>query len=129
MNTWKTFNFKENFRHLDNTIEVKLHNNKVVSIWNIVGGTPLDKKGEQIDIKDIGWFRAKKDLSRFNKLQKHYETLEKYDFDTLDNFEFAIYDTYIEQEDKIKIEKLFKKLTKHIEKVKEQILIESKLFL
>ena len=129
MNTWKTFNFKENFRHLDNTIEVKLYNNKVVSIWNIVGVTPLDKKGEEINTDDIGWFRAKKDLNRFNKLQKHYETLEKYDFDTLDNFEFAIYDTYIEQEDKIKIEKLFKKLTKHIEKVKEQILIESKTFL
>lgn len=129
MNTWKTFNFKENFRHLDNTIEVKLHNNKVVSIWNIVGGTPLDKKGEEINTDNIGWFRAKKDLNRFNKLQKHYETLEKYDFDTLDNFEFAIYDTYIEQEDKIKIEKLFKKLTKHIEKVKEQILTESKTYL
>lgn len=129
MNTWKTFNFKENFRNLDNTIEVKLYNNKVVSIWNVVGGTPLDKKGEEINTDDIGWFRAKKDLNRFNKLQKHHETLEKYDFDTLDDFEFAIYDTYTEQEDKDKITKLFKKLKMHIKIAQQQILIDSKLFL
>lgn len=60
MNTWKTFNFKENYRELNNTMEVKLYDNKVVFIWNIVGGTPLDKKGEEINTDNIGWFRSKK---------------------------------------------------------------------
>jgi len=129
MNTWKTFNFKENFRHLDNTIEVKLYNNKVVSIWNVVGGKPFNNKAEEINVNDIGWFRAKKDLNRYKTLQKHHETLEQYDFETLDNFEFAIYDTYTEQEDRDKITKLFKKLTKHIEAVRNIIEKESKKFL
>lgn len=125
MNTWKTYN-KE---RLDNTIEVKLYNNKIVSIWNIVGGTPLDKKGEEINTEDIGWFRAKKDLNRYKTLQKHHETLEQYDFDTLDDFEFAIYDTYGNDDSKDKITKLFKKLKNYIEKAQEQILTESKKFL
>jgi len=129
MNTWKTFNFKENFRQLDNTIEVKLYNNKVVSIWNTIGGTPLDKKGEEINTDDIGWFRAKKDLNRFIKLQKHNETLAEYDFEKLDAFEFAIWDSYTEQEDKDKIAKLFKKLKSHIEKAQDIILTESKTYL
>lgn len=73
--------------------------------------------------------RAKKDMQRYRRLQKHYELLEKYDFETLDNFEFAIYDTYEEQEDRDKITKLFKKLTKHIEKAQKQILTESKTYL
>ena len=125
MNTWKTYN-KE---RLDNTIEVKLYNNKIVSIWIIVGGTPLDKKGEEINTEDIGWFRAKKDLNRYKTLQKHHETLEQYDFDTLDDFEFAIYDTYGNDDSKDKITKLFKKLKNYIEKAQEQILTESKKFL
>jgi len=129
MNTWKTFNFKDNLRQLDNKIEVKLYNNKVVSIWNIVGGTLLNKKEEEINTDDIGWFRAKKDLNRYKTLQKHHETLEQYDFETLDNFEFAIYDTYGNDDSKDKITKLFKKLKKHIEIAQEQILTESKLFL
>jgi len=110
-------------------VESKLNNGKVISVWQIVGGNVLDSRGEEINTDAILFFRAKKDMQRYKRLQKHYELLEKYDFDTLDNFEFAIYDTYKEQEDKDKITKLFKKLKKHIEKVQEQILIESKTYL
>lgn len=126
---WKKFNFKENYRELNNTIEVKLNNGKVVSIWNLVGGNVLDSRGEEINTDDILFFRAKKNIQRYKKLQKHYELLEKYDFDTLDNFEFAIYDIYTEQEDRDKITRLFEKLKSHIEKAQEQILTESKTFL
>lgn len=61
MNIWKTYN-KE---RLDSTIEVKLYDNKIISIWKIVGGTSLDKKGEEINTDDVGWFRTKKDLNPF----------------------------------------------------------------
>ena len=126
MNTWKTYNKEK----LDNTIEVKLYNNKVVSIWNTVGGgTPLNNRGEEINTDDVGWFRAKKDFKRFIKLQKHNEVLEKYSFEKLDAFEFAIWDSYSEQEDKDKIAKLFKKLKSHMERAQDIILTESKLFL
>ena len=128
-NNWKEFNFKQNYRELNNTMEVKLNNNKVISIWNIVGGNVLDSRNEEINTDDILFFRPKKDYNRYKKLQKHHELLEKYDFDTLDNFEFAIYDTYTQQEDRDKITKLFKKLKNHIEKAQEQILIESKTYL
>jgi len=128
MNNWREFN-KQDYRKLNNKTEVKLFNGKVISISNVVGGNTLDNKNQEININDIGWFRPKKNLERYKKLQKHYELLEKYDFDTLDNFEFAIYDTYTEQEDRDKITKLFKKLKLHIEKAQEQIINESKTFL
>lgn len=129
MTNWKEFNFKQNYRELNNTMEVKLNNNKVISIWNIVGGNVLDSRNEEINTDDILFFRPKKDYNRYKKLQKQYELLEKYDFDTLDNFEFAIYDTYTEQEDRDSITKLFKKLKNHIEKAQKQILTESKTYL
>lgn len=129
MTNWKEFNFKQNYRELNNNMEVKLNNNKVISIWNIVGGNVLDSRNEEINTDDILFFRPKKDYNRYKKLQKHYELLEKYDFDTLDNFEFAIYDTYTEQEDRDSITKLFKKLKNHIEKAQKQILTESKTYL
>lgn len=71
----------------------------------------------------------KKDMYRFNRLQKHYETLIEYDFEKLDDFEFAIYDTYELQEDRDKVTKLFEKLKKHIEKAQTQIVTESKTYL
>lgn len=126
---WEQFNFKENYKELNNNTEVKLNNGRVVCIWNIVGGNVLDKNGNEIDLSSVLFFRAKKDLTRYKKLQKHYELLEKYDFETLDNFEFAIYDTYTNHEDKNKIAKLFKKLNRYIEKAQEQILEESKKYL
>jgi len=126
---WKEFTFKQNYRELNNTMEVKLNNGKVVSIWNIVGGNVLDKNGGEINTNDILFFRAKKDWKRYKRLQKHHELLEKYDFETLDDFEFAIYDTYTEQEERDKITKLFKKLSKHMEKAQQQILTESKTYL
>lgn len=129
MTNWKEFNFKQNYRELNNNMEVKLNNNKVISIWNIVGGNVLDSRNEEINTDDILFFRPKKDYNRYKKLQKQYELLEKYDFDTLDNFEFAIYDTYTEQEDRDSITKLFKKLKNHIEKAQKQILTESKTYL
>lgn len=129
MENWKEFTFKQNYKELNNTMEVKLNNGKVISIWNVVGGNVLDKNGEEIDLSSVLFFRAKKDINRYKKLQKHHELLEKYDFDTLDNFEFAIYDTYTEQEDRDKIAKLFKKLNRHIKKAQEQILTESKTYL
>lgn len=72
---------------------------------------------------------SKKDWGRYKKLQKYHQELEKYNFDALDNFEFAIYDTYTEQEDKDKISKVFEDLKNHLEIVQQQILLESKSYL
>jgi len=68
-------------------------------------------------------------MERYKALQKHYELLDKYDSETLDNFEFAIYDTYTEQKDKDEIERLFKNLKKHIETAKTIQIIKSKTYL
>jgi len=130
MTNWQEFKASEHFGLVQNKdVDLKLFNGKVISVYQIVGVTILDNRNETISYKDIGWFSAKKDYNRYKKLQKHYELLEKYDFDTLDNFEFAIYDTYTEQEDRDSITKLFKKLKNHIEKAQKQILTESKTYL
>jgi hypothetical protein len=126
MNNWQTFTGKERLTY---QYEVKTFDNKVVSIGRAMTSAIFDKSDNEIDFSSILSFRAKKDWNRYNRLQKHYNELEKYDFDTLDNFEFAIYDTYKDQEDKKKVEKLFKKLKKHIETAQQQILTESKAFL
>ena len=127
---WQEFKASEHFGLLQNKdIDLKLFNGKVISVYQVVGVTVLDNKNDVISRNDIGWFCVKKDYNRYKKLQKHYELLEKYDFETLDNFEFAIYDTYTEQEDRDKITKLFNKLKLHIEKAQEQIIYESKTFL
>jgi hypothetical protein len=126
MNNWQPFTGKE---RLTDQYEVKTFDNKVVSIGRAMTSAIFDKSDNEIDFSSILSFRAKKQWQQYNKLQKHYDELEKYDFDTLDNFEFAIYDTYKDQEDKKKVEKLFKKLRKHIETAQQQILTESKTFL
>jgi|GEM_PF-4702413 len=129
---WKEFTFKRNYRELNNTIEVKLGNGKVVSIWNIVGGNALDKNGEEIDLSSVLFFRPKKDLEQYKKLQKYFELLQKYDEETLDELSFAISSSldisYNSLEDE-KLSKLFKKLNKYIKKSQEKILIESKTYL
>ena len=127
---WKEFNFKENYRELNNTMEVKLNNGKVISVWQIVGGNVLDSRGEEINIDDILFFRAKKDWNRYSTLQKYHQELNKYDEDTLNDFEWAILNAFEEDsEDYKKVEKLFKNLLKYTEKAQEQILIESKNYL
>lgn len=130
MNNWQEFKASEHFCLVQNKdIDLKLFNGKIISVYQVVGVTLLDNKNNEVSYKDIGWFCVKKDYNRYKKLQKHHELLEKYNFENLDNFEFAIYDTYTEQEDRDKITKLFKKLKNHIEKAQEQILIESKTYL
>lgn len=128
MNNWKPYNSTD-FKHLNNNVEVKTYDGKVHSISMIVGGVVLKANGDKINTDDILSWRAKKDWNRYNKLQKHNELLNQYDFEKLDEFEFAIYDSYKNEEDKKKVEKLFKKLRKHIEAAQENIVKESKQFL
>ena len=70
-----------------------------------------------------------KNITRYNSLQKYYELLQKYDFDTLDSFEYAIYDVYSDEESKKEVEQLFEKLKNHIEIAQTIILKESKEYL
>lgn len=70
-----------------------------------------------------------KNITRYNSLQKYYELLQKYDFDTLDNFEYAIYDVYSDEESKKEIEQLFENLKNHIEVAQRAILKEVKEYL
>lgn len=126
MNNWQTFTGKE---RLTDEYEVKTFDNKAVSIGRAMTSVIFDKSDNEIAFSSILSFRAKKDWNRYSKLQKYYDEIEKYDFDTLDNFEFAIYDTYKNQEDKKKVKKLFGRLKKYIGKAQQQILIESKTFL
>lgn len=129
MNNWEKFTPSQDFRKITKQTEIKTFNNKIHKISNIIGVTILDKKYEPIEINEIGWIRQKPDFNRFISLQKHNETLSEYDFEKLDAFEFAIWDSYSEQEDKDKIANLFKKLKSHMEKAQDIILTESKSYL
>ena len=127
---WQEFNFRQNYQELNNKIEVKISNGKIISIWRLVGGNVLDNRGEKIDTDDILFFRRKKDLERYSKLQKYHQELVKYDFDTLNDFEWCVLNGFERgSEEYGKIEKLFKKLLKYIEKAQENIITESKTFL
>ncbi len=68
----------------------------------------------------------KNNIERFKKLQKYHSELKKYDFDTLDDFEYAIFDAYSDEQSKKEIAELFDKLKIHIEIAKNIILKESK---
>lgn len=105
MNTWKLYNSTD-FKHLNNNIEVKTYDGKVHSISMVVGVTVFRGRDTKINTDDILFWRAKKDWNRYNKLQKHNEVLEQYNFEKLDEFEFAIHDSYKNEEDKKKVEKL-----------------------
>jgi len=129
MNNWETFTPSQDFDKINRQTEIKTFDNKIHNVSDIVGVTILNKKNESIQYKEIGWIRQKTDFKRFISLQKHNETLAEYDFEKLDAFEFAIWDSYSEQEDKDKIAKLFKKLKLHMEKAQDIILMESKNYL
>lgn len=133
MNNWKEFKAGENFGLIQNkSVDLKLFNGRVISVYQVVGVTILDNKNNEISYKDIGWFCEKKDWSRYNNLQKHYQLLQKYDQETLDDLSYAISGSLdfgynsLEEE---KLTKLFKKLNNYIKKAQEQILTESKTYL
>lgn len=125
MNNWKPYNSTD-FKHLNNNVEVKTNDGKVHSIWNIVGGKVLKFNGEEIATDDILFWREKKDWNRLNRLQKHNELLEQYDFEKLDDLEYVISFSCKDEE---KVEKLFKKLKKHIEVAQQNIRKESETYL
>jgi sulfur relay (sulfurtransferase) DsrC/TusE family protein len=134
MNNWQEFNFKESYRHLNNTIEVKLFNGKAVSIWNVVGGKILDKNGEEINTDNIGWFRSKKDWDRFRELQKFNKILTELDEDgdILDEIDWAINSSLrlkLDEKETEKLSKAFKTIRKYIFKAQEEIVTESKTYL
>lgn len=127
-NTWKPYN-KTDFKHLGSDIEVKTNDGKVHSISMIVGTTVFKGRDTEINVDEILFWRKKKDWNRFNTLQKHNQILVEFDEESLDDLEYAIYDSYENEEDKKKIEKLFKKLKRHIKVVEENIKKESKKYL
>lgn len=133
MNNWQEFKASEHFGLVQNKdIDLKSFNGRVISVYQVVGVTILDNKNNEVSYKDIGWFSAKKDWNRYNNLQKHYQLLQKYDQETLDELSYTISGSLgfgynsLEEE---KLTKLFKKLNKHIEKAQQQILTESKTYL
>lgn len=128
MNKWKTFE-KKDLRHLSSKLEVKMINGDVHSIDRIVGVAILKKDGSEIDWTDIQSWREKKNWGRYTALQRHYQLLQEYDFEKLDDFEFAIYDVYKNEENREEIAKIFKDLKEHIATAEELIRRESEVFL
>jgi len=70
-----------------------------------------------------------KDWNRYNLLQKHYQLLNEYDSEKLDDLEYAIYDSFYKKEDKEEVEKLFEQLNLLIESAKNNIIKKSKKYL
>ena len=123
-NQWQVFT-KELKNKLSNSFklfELKTIKNKVISYEQLL-------RDNTLSYEDIGWIREKKDISRYKSLQKYHELLLKYDSDTIDDFEYAIYDVYSDEESKKEIEQLFEKLKNHIEIAQTIILKESKEYL
>lgn len=133
-NQWQVFSYEESYKKLNNTMEVKLNSGKTVSIWNMIGSSAFDKNAEKIDSLSVLFFRQKKNYERFNRLQKHYETLKKLDQcfegDIIDDIDWAITDTlkiqFGEEED---LKKAFETIRSYIEKAQNVILKESKEYL
>jgi len=130
---WQEFKASEHFGLIQNRgVDLKLFNGRLISVYQVVGVTILDNKNEIISYQDIGWCCQKKDWNRYNNLQKHYQLLQKYDQETLDDLGYAISGSldfgYNSLEDE-KLTKLFKKLNNYIKKAQEQILTESKTYL
>lgn len=129
METWTRYTEKD-FKTLDKSYKVKLSSGKVISVDMKVGSALYDTSHNEIDTSDILSFTKKQDFTRFRALQKHNETLAEYDRDKLDNFEWALLDVFgAGTEEYIKIEKLFKKLSKYVEQADTKIINESKTYL
>jgi len=88
---WQEFKASEHFGLIQNRgVDLKLFNGRLISVYQVVGVTILDNKNEIISYQDIGWCCQKKDWNRYNNLQKHYQLLQKYDQETLDDLGYAI---------------------------------------
>jgi hypothetical protein len=129
METWTRYTNKD-YATLDKSYKVKLTNGKVLSVDMKVGSTLYDTSHNEIETNDILCFTKKKDFTRFRALQKHNDTLAEYDIDKLNDFEWALLDTFGEgTEEYVKIEKLFKKLASYVEQAQTKTINESNTFL
>lgn len=73
---------------------------------------------------------TKIDYKRFDRLQKHFAILNKFDDDALDELDWSISDTlYLDKEENEKLINLFKELKSLIDDSKIQCITESKKFL
>lgn len=59
----------------------------------IVGTTMYDTSHNEINFDDVSFFRKKEDKTRYFELQKHFETLNKFDNDLIDDLDYAICST------------------------------------
>ena len=104
--------------------QVKLNNGTVKTVSMIVGASLFDRSNNKIETDDILCFAEKVDMSRFHKLQKHYEILLKYDNDTLNDLAWAIEDTT-----GVDLTELFVSLSENIDSAQTKCLNESKKYL
>ena len=132
---WQEFKASEHFGLIQNkSVDLKLFDGRVISVYQVVGVTILDNKGENISYQDIGWFCPKKDWQRYKEIQKSYEVLNKLDADgdVLDEIDWAIHCSLslkFSEKRTEKLRKAFKTIRNCIEKAKEEVINESKTFL
>ena len=129
-NNWKEFNYKSDFRELNNNTELKLVNNKTVSIGYITPSKVLDRKGEEIDLDDVLFFRAKKDFNRYKNLQQYNKVLSNDEY--LDELDWAITSSLnmeYGEDNSNELQKAFELIKEYSIKAQEQIINESKTYL
>jgi hypothetical protein len=87
---WQEYTVKD-FHKLQGK-QAKLNSGGVKTVSMIVGSSLYDNSHNEIDESDILFFAEKEDKTRYFKLQKHFETLSKFDDELLDDLEWAIID-------------------------------------
>ena len=68
-------------------------------------------------------------LQDYKNSQKHYSILSNFDFENIDNLEFAIYKSLSDEKEKSEVEKLFEKVKNYISDAELFYIIESQNFL
>lgn len=133
-NSWQEFKPSEHFGLAQNkSIDLKLFNGKIISVYQVVGVTVLDGKNETISYKDIGWFRPKKDWNRYKLLQKanenisFFEQCDEYNNNRLFNL-FNDLD-YVLEDDRQELEQISIRLSELLIKAQQKIINESKTYL
>ena len=128
---WQSYTNKD-FYTLDKGFKVKLNSGEVKSISTKVGSSLFDNSHNKIDTDDILFFAPKQDFERFKRLQKHLDTLVAYDFEKIDELDFAITDSLkleFDSKEEKELRKIFAKLKNYIALAEQKIYQESKNYL
>lgn len=124
---WQEYKAKD-FQNLRGK-RVKLVGNTIETVSMIVGATIYNTSHNEIDESSILFFAEKEDKTRYFKLQKHFETLNRIDEEVLDDLDFAICDILSEIESTDEVSLIFKRLKELVEEAKTKCLTESKKYI